>query len=109
MNGDRTDIDVSIEPQKAELGSTYCLVNTIHTDRRSETINSLQVMTDRCPKPERTFSRFFTASMKAGTFSGLLMQALAPHRYSGFMRLPANRDKHPDDSFIGATYITQNE
>lgn len=37
------------------------------------------------------------------------MQALAPHRYSGFMRLPANRDKHPDDSFIGATYITQNE
>lgn len=28
----------------------------------------------RCPNPDRTFSRLFTASMKDGTFSGLQSQ-----------------------------------
>ena len=56
------------------VGLTYRLVYSGRPIRyyTIETWNTIPVAY-RCPNPDNTFSRFFTASINAGTFSGLHM------------------------------------
>jgi len=64
--------------------------------------------THRCPNPDNTFSRRLTASMNAGTFSGLETSndeiELCWPLSNDCSRSLADGNQHTDDSLVSATY-----
>jgi len=88
-----------------EMGSetswTHCLVHSKSCLRSLG--KDAGVRTYLWPNPDKVFSRFFTASMKAGTFSGLedVMSKSAVMRSD---HQPPNGDQHPDHGLVGTAW-----
>jgi hypothetical protein len=64
-------------------------------------IRQQEMKTHRCPNPDRTFSRFLTASRKAGTLAGLTYAVSNAVQFTySWETVPSNRDQHTNDSLV---------